>query len=1198
MNRLLRPQEVALYLAIFVYPALTLTARGGVNAAMAIIALISMGMILMSGKKIREYFEGQEVRLFMLAMSSGAIAILINQAYYQRFDPRPLDAELRFLLAIIIFAALRHSTLRLAIVLEHAFPIGVLASLLGLNFGVTPWTRANTGFLDSIHVGEILTVLAFLSLFSVNWLKRDALYLLLLKLSGFFVGIYLAIQTGSRGAWAVIPLLLFIWYMTLKPRPVSIRAAFAIIITLCVISYLSSSVVQRRVDLALSNLNAYAENQINNGTAARLELWRVSFHLLKTNPIVGIEPGSLPKELVQLNNASEINEKVLQEGLAEMHSEVAARMAKYGGLGLLSALAVCALPLWLFSRSTSSANRVEKGAARMGIVVTLSFLVFGLTVEVFNIKMVAAFYSLTVAALLAAMTIKCEIASAKNNNPSYPLIKKLYSAHSFTEIMEKLRSFKKEITLAGQILAIATLIHFAYLITNQHIATGDGLRILPYIEAIQTSGNTVPLWNPYKLMGIPTLAEAERFIWLAPIIPIDSNYRMLLLNLANVGALVLLSISGYLFAKSFKLSTVPALFFALTITFSQLIANHVKSGNINQYFDYALILALAPFFYQLCQNRNRLLLRLLVAASMGYALSSSAYYALASTFPVVMLYALFRLEGDWKSKAKKVFFEAFLCTLLGAAIFFPLLLPLIESSMSSIVGQLPHTTLMQAQPYPYSIVNLMFPFDLQYKGGLFGGGSFDFISLLMLPLLAVFLQNRQRIMAQHRDALYLAFALVIVGLPFVLGQIFPFSEVVNLFSHTPILRSIRWNIPFQWLMLVGVSLFMAVVLQQMVRKEFEYAPSKGWGVLLIAMLSAFLMGLLAFTFDRLGLSSYTPFIFLLDIKALDTELLLWVLAVIAVLLLTKRWILHGMAVLFLSQLILIQPYDEMPRVKSQALTKEYARILNNDHSYFYFHSYRISRLRIPTVRKIYEFSTFLPTELGTFLSSLYNTPVTTTRPHWIKPPELETWNHKAANLAGVKYIQLPKPFSPDALENWQVVTETDWDALLQNKSWQSPVRLIPSWEVEPSPKSALDKALAQNQVFDKVWLNVDPVFPKMTDQSNDRQCSKAESVTYRQTNSDSSEVEIWACANKVLFIPELYHKDVEVTVNGEHVELLRANGSFRGIAISAGQSTVVLRYHPLKFYWAVWGAFTIVMAMLTFALYRRLNAKRQINNPT
>jgi O-antigen ligase len=48
----------------------------------------------------------------------------------------------------------------------------------------------------------------------------------------------------------------------------------------------------------------------------------------------------------------------------------------------------------------------------MGICLTFGFFVFGLTVETFNLKMTAAFYSLTVAALLAAATRKPSISES------------------------------------------------------------------------------------------------------------------------------------------------------------------------------------------------------------------------------------------------------------------------------------------------------------------------------------------------------------------------------------------------------------------------------------------------------------------------------------------------------------------------------------------------------------------------------------------------------------------------------------------------------------------------------------------------------------------------------------------------------------------------------------------------------------------
>jgi O-antigen ligase len=130
--------------------------------------------------------------------------------------------------------------------------------------------------------------------------------------------------------------------------------------------------------------------------------------MLKENPVLGIEPGSIDARLTELRDKKVINDWVLYVGKAEMHSEMAARMAKYGLLGIISALAVCFVPGWLFYRALRSANHGATVAARMGLGVVTAFFIFGLTLENYNIKMVAAFYSLTVAVLLAASYRKQE----------------------------------------------------------------------------------------------------------------------------------------------------------------------------------------------------------------------------------------------------------------------------------------------------------------------------------------------------------------------------------------------------------------------------------------------------------------------------------------------------------------------------------------------------------------------------------------------------------------------------------------------------------------------------------------------------------------------------------------------------------------------------------------------------------------------
>lgn len=394
--------EALLYLALLAYPALVLTVKGGMNTAFAVIALVSIYLIATSSIPFRVMMADRTTKLFTWAMASGALGIAINQIYYQQFDPHPFDSELRFVLAILIFVALKHSNARFTTVLEYAFPLGVLTALLYTQLNFAGQGRLRTEFLDSIHLGGIAMLLGFLSLYSINWLRKDPVPLLALKLLGFAAGIYMVIQSGTRGAWLALPVLLFLWFATLKNRIISIPKVLVLIIIVCLASYSFIKIVHVRVGAAITQITDYANGKKESPTASRLELWKASFLLFKENPVLGIRPDSINAELTALRDAGAINDTTLYVGKGEMHSEIAARVAKYGLFGLIATLAVVLVPGWLFYRALRSREPAVSGSAKMGLCVVVSFFILGLTVENYNIKMVAAFYSLTVAVMLAA----------------------------------------------------------------------------------------------------------------------------------------------------------------------------------------------------------------------------------------------------------------------------------------------------------------------------------------------------------------------------------------------------------------------------------------------------------------------------------------------------------------------------------------------------------------------------------------------------------------------------------------------------------------------------------------------------------------------------------------------------------------------------------------------------------------------------
>ncbi|MNC89403.1 hypothetical protein D3C83_53370 [compost metagenome] len=87
--------------------------------------------------------------------------------------------------------------------------------------------------------------------------------------------------------------------------------------------------------------------------------------------------------------------------IAEVHNQILSYAVKYGTFGLLSILAVYFVPLVLFVQAAGSSAGPARMAGGMGICLVGGFFIFGLSVEIFNLKNTVTFYSLTLASLLA-----------------------------------------------------------------------------------------------------------------------------------------------------------------------------------------------------------------------------------------------------------------------------------------------------------------------------------------------------------------------------------------------------------------------------------------------------------------------------------------------------------------------------------------------------------------------------------------------------------------------------------------------------------------------------------------------------------------------------------------------------------------------------------------------------------------------------
>lgn len=394
-------------LILLAYPALLLVIQGAMNRMFLLLLLVSF-YFLWQSRKSRPHWDSNATA-FALAMVSPVVAIFLSQAYHDEFRAPPYDWAARFLFAIPIFLALRQAKPHAVSMLQYGAPIGALIGLAWLMVYPYTWsdTRATTGlFLNLIHFCDLALILGFLSLFAVNRALHDSTPILLLKIGGFLAGFYMAMQTGQRGAWLAIPVLALLWVYGqgfLNPwRKLGIAGLLLLIAA--ILAYFSMDLVQQRANLVYQDLVDYGNGSKDTSIGIRLQLWQAAIHLFMEHPLFGVGPDGYAKMMPILAVQGMVTPIAAGLGQGEVHNEILAKTAGLGVFGLLAIMAVYLVPAVIFLRSLNTPDAQKKIAGLMGLGLVIGFFIFGLTVEIFNLKMTAAFYALTLAVLMAAAT--------------------------------------------------------------------------------------------------------------------------------------------------------------------------------------------------------------------------------------------------------------------------------------------------------------------------------------------------------------------------------------------------------------------------------------------------------------------------------------------------------------------------------------------------------------------------------------------------------------------------------------------------------------------------------------------------------------------------------------------------------------------------------------------------------------------------
>lgn len=393
---------------LLIFPAATLVVPRGGNVVMFTLVALSLVTIAVVPRTQTDGNGTQSCRP-LLALSAALllplVAVLISELTHGNVVGNTLDSPSRFALAIPVIFAVRRVAREIPAWFTFGLPIGAFAAALMASYVVVESLgRAESTFLNPIHFGDIALLLGILSVLSTHWIQRNNRLGIAIKLAGFVAGGYASWASQSRGGWIALPAIavacFWLGHQTFSRRA-RLAAVVMLIAAVAMPMALSDTVRTRLFTDVASDLTKLKQGHPDTSIGIRLELYKAAGMLIERAPVFGLGAHGFHDAMDQLAKDDVISPAAAELGRGEVHNQILAYATDYGLLGTLAMFGIYLVPAWFFlaclGQSASSARR----AAVLGLLSAIAFLVFGLTVETFNLKVTTSFYA-TILAIFAA----------------------------------------------------------------------------------------------------------------------------------------------------------------------------------------------------------------------------------------------------------------------------------------------------------------------------------------------------------------------------------------------------------------------------------------------------------------------------------------------------------------------------------------------------------------------------------------------------------------------------------------------------------------------------------------------------------------------------------------------------------------------------------------------------------------------------
>lgn len=712
-------------------------------------------------------------------------------------------------------------------------------------------------------------------------------------------------------------------------------------------------------------------------------------------------------------------------------------------------------------------------------------------------------------------------------------------------------------------------------ISISHKPIGDDVirQLFPYKSFIGDSfkSHELPLWNPYNGAGMPFLATMHVGI-LTPFNVVFILFPDFLgWNVYVMLQLFLLSLFTYLYARKIGLPTTASLFTAFSFTFSGfVIARLILAEYLYVIGTLPLFLYLIESFRQNPYSKKTLLIPFVGALMIFSGHPHMIFYVLITTIVYIL----------WRINSKRGILFLFSLIGIGVGIAMIQIIPTIELFLHGNLNQASSSFIFSKSLLPIQhLITLFVPnyFGNQATYNYWGSGDYieTIVSIGMIPCFFAYLTipNAFSILKKRSIETFFFFAIIlsiILSLDSILTH-FVFKIPIPIFST---------GVPSRIFLITtfSISILAGCGFKKLLDQE-NFKPLLYKGVFFF--LAMFMLTVATVLFYALGIScenSSVPQCRLVAVRNSFLEFSLFSVCFFLCFFYNargKNFLIKSIPFIILVVIFLTGIYNStktLPFSSRETILpltpllielqeKSEARVFGFDEAniktdfatYFKFYDPNYYE---PLYNKRYgELVSYANT--GSF-KNLLRSDVEIVKEASVSA-DLEKRRNRLFNILNVKYFIFSKKHTPSSA-NIEIWKDKNW-YLTKNESTLPRAYLVRSYEIINQQEEILQRLFdssfneSQTVILEKRPNNT--ITPqKSMDAKNPN------IVTFIKYKPNEVVVSTKNDENSLLVLSDNYYPGWKAYVNGKDEEILRANYTFRAIAVPKGENTVKFIYEP------------------------------------